>query len=34
MINFDDITDEIETKHNQKWLYVPDQLYRTLIIGS
>ena len=31
MINFDDITKENETKHNQKWLYVPDQPYRTLI---
>ena len=34
MINFDDYTSENKTKHNPKWPYIPDYLYRILIIGS
>ena len=34
MINFDDYTNENKTKHNPKWPYIPDYLYRILIIGS
>ena len=34
MINFDDYTNENKTKHNQKWPYIPDHLYRVLIVGG
>ena len=34
MINFDDYTNENKTEHNQKWLYIPDYLYRILIVGG
>ena len=34
MINFDDYTNENNTKHNPKWPYIPDYLYRILIIGG
>ena len=34
MINFDDYTNENKTKHNPKWLYIPDHPYRILIIGG
>ena len=34
MINFDDYTNESKTEHNLKWLYIPDYLYRILIIGG
>ena len=34
MINFDDYANENKTKHNSKWPYIPDHLYRILIIGS
>ena len=39
MINFDDYANENKTlqemrAHNQKWQYIPDHLYRILIIGS
>ena len=34
MINFDDYTNESETKHNLKWPYIPDHPYRILIIGG
>ena len=32
MINFDDYTNENETEHNSKWPYIPDHLYKILII--
>ena len=34
MINLDNITNENNKKHNEKWPYIPDHLYRILIIGS
>ena len=34
MINLDRITDENNKKHNEKWPYIPDHSYRTLIIGG
>ena len=34
MINFDDYANENKTKHDLKWLYIPDHPYRILIIGS
>ena len=34
MINFDNYTNENKTKHNLKWPYIPDHLYRILIIGG
>ena len=34
MINLDDITNENNKEHNEKWPYVPDHLYRILIIGD
>ena len=34
MINFDDYTNESKTQHNSKWPYIPDHLYRILIIGG
>ena len=34
MINFDSYTNENETEHNLKWLYIPDHPYRILIIGD
>ena len=34
MINFDDYTNENKTKHNPHWPYIPDHLYRILIIGG
>ena len=34
MINLASITNENNRKHNQKWLYIPDHPYRTLIIRS
>ena len=33
MINFDDYANENKTEHNLKWSYIPDHLYRILIIG-
>ena len=32
MINFDDYTNENKTRHNLKWLYIPDHPCRILII--
>ena len=32
MINFNDYTNENKTKPNSKWSYIPDHLYRILII--
>ena len=34
MINFDNYTSENKTKHNKNWPYIPDHLYRILIIGG
>ena len=35
MINLDNITNEkTKKKHNEKWPYIPDHLYRILIIGG
>ena len=34
MINLDSITNENNKKHNEKWPYIPDHLYRVLIIGG
>ena len=34
MINFDDYANENKTEHNLKWPYIPDHLYRILIIGG
>ena len=34
MINNDDYTNENKTKHNLKWPYIPDYLYRILITGA
>ena len=33
MINLDSITNENNKEHNEKWPYIPDHLYRILIIG-
>ena len=34
MINLDSITNENNKEHNEKWPYIPDYLYRILIIGG
>ena len=34
MINLNSITNENNNKHNEKWPYIPDHLYRILIIGG
>ena len=34
MINLDNITSENNEEHNEKWPYIPDHLYRILIIGG
>ena len=34
MINLDSITNENNTKHNEKWPYIPDHPYTILIIGG
>ena len=34
MFNLDDITYENNKEHNEKWQYIPDHLYRILIIGD
>ena len=34
MFNLDDITDENNKNHNNKWSYIPDHPYRMLIIGG
>ena len=34
MINFDEYTNENKIEHNSKWPYIPDHLYRILIIGG
>ena len=34
MINFNNTTNENNKKHNDKWPYIPDHPYRTLILGG
>ena len=34
MINLNNITNENNKEHNEKWSYIPDHPYRILIIGS
>ena len=34
MINFDDQVNKNKTEHNKNWSYIPDHLYRILIIGG
>ena len=34
MINLDNITNENNKKHNEKWPKIPDHPYRILIIGG
>ena len=34
MINLDNITDENNKKHNEKWPFIPDHPYRIIIIGG
>ena len=34
MFNLDDITNENNKNHNNKWSYIPDHPYRMLIIGG
>ena len=34
MINLDKIVNNSNKGHNEKWPYVPDHLYRILIIGG
>ena len=34
MIYFDDITNENNREHNEKWPYIPDHPYRILTIGG
>ena len=33
MINLDSIANENNKEHNEKWPYIPDHLYRIMIIG-
>ena len=34
MIHLDSITNENNKKHSEKWPYIPDHLYRILLIGD
>ena len=34
MINLHSITNENNKKHNEKWPYIPDRLYRIMIVGG
>ena len=34
MINVDNYVNENNKKHNDKWPYIPDHLYRILITGG
>ena len=34
MINLDNIVNNNNEKHNEKWPYIPDHPYRILIIGG
>ena len=33
IINLDSITNENNKEHNEKWSYIPDHLYRIIIVG-
>ena len=33
-IRLDDITNQNNKEHNEKWSYIPDHLYRILVIGD
>ena len=33
MINFDNYANEDKTEHDSKWPYIPDRLYKILIVG-
>ena len=33
MINLDSITNKNKKEHNEKWSYIPDHLYRVIIVG-
>ena len=34
MINLDSITNENNKEHNEEWPFIPDHLYRIIIIGG
>ena len=34
MINFGNYTNKNKTEHNLKWPYIPDHLYRMVILGG
>ena len=34
MIRLDDTTNQNNKEHNEKWSYIPDHLYRILVIGD
>ena len=34
MFNLDNITNENNKEHNEKWPYIPDHLYKILVIGG
>ena len=34
MFNLDDITNENNKEHNERWPYIPNNPYRILIIGG
>ena len=34
VINFDDYNNENKTEHNLNWPYIPDNVYRILVIGG
>ena len=34
MFNLDNITNENNKEHNEKWLYIPDHPYRILVTGA
>ena len=34
MINFDEYTNKNKKEHNPNWAYIPDHLYRILIVGD
>ena len=34
MINFDGYSNDSKTENNSKWLYIPHQPYRILMIGA
>ena len=34
MVNIDNIVNENNKKHNEKWSHIPDHSYKTLIIGG